>query len=164
MSEAGFEITETLGHDENALLYRARRRSDRRRVVLKVLDPQTHQDRELERLRNEVEVAGDLDQAGVLRPLMLVTHDGLPALVSEDFAGVPLEGLLGKPLAIGRFLDLASALTEGLEQVHRAGLVHKDVTPRNIFVSRSTDEIRLYGFGLASHGPHASRPSLSRRS
>ena len=62
MSEAGFEITETLGHDENALLYRARRRSDRRRVVLKVLDSQTHQARELERLRNEVEVAGDLDQ------------------------------------------------------------------------------------------------------
>ena len=153
MNEAGFEITEALGHDDNALLYRACRRSDRRRVVLKVLDPQTHQARELERLRNEVEVAGDLDQPGILRPLMLVMHDGLPALMSEDFAGVPLEGLLGEPLAIGRFFDLASAITAALEQVHRAGLVHKDVTPRNIFVSESTDEIRLYGFGLASRTP-----------
>ena len=153
MNEAGFEITEALGHDDNALLYRACRRSDRRRVVLKVLDQQTHQSRELERLRNEVEVAGDLDQPGILRPLMLVMHDGLPALMSEDFAGVPLEGLLGEPLAIGRFFDLASAITAALEQVHRAGLVHKDVTPRNIFVSESTDEIRLYGFGLASRTP-----------
>src|SRR5262249_22847516 len=36
---------------------------------------------------------------------------------------------------------------------HRAGLVHKDVTPRNIFVNQATNEIRLYGFGLASRLP-----------
>ncbi len=153
MNEAGFEIVETLGHDENALLYRAFRRSDHRRVVLKVLGPQTHQARELDRLRNELEIAGGLEQPSVLRPLMLVMHEGVPALVSEDFAGVPLERLLGRPLEVGRFLSLAIAITEGIEQVHRAGLVHKDVTPRNIFVSPTTDEIRLYGFGLASRTP-----------
>ena len=90
--------------------------------MLKVLGPGTHQERELERLQNEVEVAGGLDLPGVLRPLMLVVHDGAPALVSEDFAGVPLERILGGPMEVGRFLDLASAITEGLEQVHRAGL------------------------------------------
>jgi PAS domain S-box-containing protein len=153
VGEAGFEITETLSRDENTLLFRACRRSDRRRVVLKVLGPQTHQERELERLRNEVAVAGDLDQPGVLRPLALATHDGVPALVSEDFAGVPLERLLGQPMDVGRFFDLASAITGGLEQVHRAGLVHKDLTPRNVFVREATGEVRLYGFGLASRTP-----------
>ena len=135
MNEAGYAITETLGQDENAKLYRALRRSDQMPVVLKVLGPQTHQLRELERLRNEVEIAGALDQPSVLRPLMLISHDGMPALVSEDFAGVPLEQLLGRPMDIGRFLTLACAISAGIEQIHRAGLVHKDVTPRNVFVS-----------------------------
>jgi PAS domain S-box-containing protein len=153
MTEAAFAITETLSRDENATLYRAVRRSDRRPVVLKVLGRETHQLRELERLRNELEVAAVLDQPGVLRPLMLVMHEGLPALVSEDFEGVPLERMLGMPFEIGRFLAVGTAIAGALEQIHRAGLVHKDVTPRNIFVSQTMEEVRLYGFGLASRIP-----------
>src|SRR5262249_50754854 len=146
MNDAAYAITETLSHDENATLYRALRRSDRLPVVLKVLGPNPHQLRELERLRNELEIAGALDQPSVLRPLTMASFDGMPALVSEDFAGVPLERLLGRSIDIGRFLALASAIAEGLEQIHRAGLVHKDVTPRNIFVGEASQEIRLYGF------------------
>jgi len=163
MNEGSYAITETLSQDENATLYRALRCSDRKPVVLKVLGRDTHQFRELERLRNELEIAGALDQPSVLRPLMLVMHEGTPALVSEDFAGVPLERLLGRSLDVGRFLDLACAIAAGLEQIHRAGLVHKDVTPRNIFVSpstQSTQEIRFYGFGLASRIPR--QPSVSQ--
>jgi PAS domain S-box-containing protein len=157
MNEAAYAITETLSHDENATLYRALRRSDRRPVVLKVLGPQPHKVRDLERLRNELELAGPLDQPSVLRPLKVVTYEGMPALVSEDFAGVPLERLLGGAFEvgrdIGRFLALASAIAASLEQIHQVGLVHKDVTPRNIFVKQGTEEIRLSGFGLASRIP-----------
>jgi len=153
MNDAAYAITETLSHDDNATLYRALRRSDRRPVVLKVLGPQPHKVRDLERLRNELELAGPLDQPSVLRPLKVVTYDGMPALVSEDFAGVPLERLLGASIDIGRFLSLASSIAASLEQIHQVGLVHKDVTPRNIFVKQGTEEIRLYGFGLASRIP-----------
>jgi PAS domain S-box-containing protein len=160
VSDGGFEIIETLDRDEDVLLYRARRRSDRRRVVLKVLAPEIPQSRELERLRNEVEVAGDLEQPGVLRPLMLATHDGVPALVSEDVSGVPLARLVGQPFVVGRFLELAAALAEGLDQIHRAGLVHKDLTPRNIIVDEVRREVRLQGFGLASRVPR--QPPVSQ--
>lgn len=153
MSEAGFAITETLGRDENSVLYRALRREDRRPVVLKVLGHGTHLDKELEHLRNELELAGELDHLSVLHPLMLVIHEGVPALVSEDFAGVPLKRLLGRPMTVGRFLKLATAIAGALEQVHRAGLVHKDLTPGNVFVNQTTNEIRLCGFGLASRLP-----------
>jgi len=154
MNEAAYAITETLSQDENATLYRALRRSDRRPVMLKVLGPNPHKLRNLERLRNELELAGALDQPSVLRPLNMVTYEGMPALVSEDFAGVPLERLLGGgSIDIGRFLALASSIAAGLEQIHQVGLVHKDVTPRNIFVKQATEEIRLYGFGLASRVP-----------
>jgi len=160
MNDPGYAITETLSRDENASLYRALRRSDRRPVVLKVLGPQTHQLREVERLRNEIDIAGALDQPTVLRPLMMVMHEGMPALVSEHFAGVPLERLLGRPMDIGRFLALASAITAALEEIHRSGLVHKDVRPRNIFVREKTEEIRLSGFGLASRIPR--QPPVSQ--
>jgi len=153
MNDAGYAVTETLGHDENATLYRALRQADRVPVVLKVLEPNPHQPRELERLRNELDMAGALDQPSVLRPLTIASHEGMPALVSEGFAGFPLERLLGQPMDVGRFLSLASSIVAALEQVHRAGLVHKDVTPRNIFVKPGTDDVRLYGFGLTSRIP-----------
>ncbi|HEY7372412.1 MAG TPA: AAA family ATPase [Polyangia bacterium] len=153
MNDAAYAVTETLGRDENATLYRAVRRADRVPVVLKVLGPNPQQPRELERLRNELEMAGALDQPSVLRPLTIATHEGMPALVSEGFAGFPLEQLLGQPLDVGRFLVLASSIVAALEQIHRAGLVHKDMTPRNIFLRPGTDEVRLYGFGLTSRIP-----------
>src|SRR5215471_7992189 len=153
MNEAAFAITETLGRDEHAVLYRAVRRSDRLPVLLKVLGPGPQQPRELDRLRNELEIAGALHQPNVLRPLTLEMHEGMPALVSEGFSGVPLEHLLGQPLDIGRFLALGSAIAAALEEVHRAGLVHKDVTPHNIIVQPTSQEIRLSGFGLASRIP-----------
>jgi PAS domain S-box-containing protein len=153
MNDAAYAVTETLGQDENATLYRALRRADRVPVVLKVLGPNSLQPKELERLRNELDVAGALDEPSVLRPLTIASHEGMPALVSEGFAGVPLERLLGAPMDVGRFLGLACSIVGALEQIHRAGLVHKDVTPRNIFVKPGTDEIRLYGFGLTSRIP-----------
>jgi len=153
MNDGAYAVTETLGRDENATLYRALRQADRVPVVLKVLGPNPQQPKELERLRNELDVAGALDEPSVLRPLTIASHEGMPALVSEGFAGVPLERLLGAPTDVGRFLGLATSIVAALEQIHRAGLVHKDVTPRNIFVKPGTDEIRLYGFGLTSRIP-----------
>jgi PAS domain S-box-containing protein len=153
MNEVAYSVTETLGQDGDATLYRALRQGDRVPVVLKVLGANPHQPRQLEHLRNELDVAGALDQPSVLRPLTMATYDGMPALVSEGFTGVPLERLLGEPIDIGRFLVLASSIAAGFEQIHRAGLVHKDVTPRNILVKPGSDEIRLYGFGLTSRIP-----------
>ena len=54
-------------------------------------------------------------------------------------------GGLARPVAIA----VAAVLT----QVHRRGLVHKDIKPANILVNRTTGQVKLTGFGIASRLP-----------
>jgi tetratricopeptide (TPR) repeat protein len=56
-------------------------------------------------------------------------------------------------MEIGRFLDLAVGIAAALTQLHRHGLVHKDIKPANIVVNRATGAIKLTGFGIASRLP-----------
>src|SRR5207302_187624 len=64
-----------------------------------------------------------------------------------------LDRLLGAPMEVRSFLHLAIAIAAALTQVHRRGLVHKDIKPANILVNRSTGEVKLTGFGIASRLP-----------
>ncbi len=160
MTEPAYEIREIVAADAQTTVYRAVRRSDGRAVVLKAVEPRAQEPRQFERLRNELAVARTLDRAKVVRPLSIDAYDGMPALVREDFTGVPLERCMGRPLAVGKFLDLAIAIAGALEHVHQAGLVHKDLTPRSILVHTRTGEVRLSEFGLATRIPR--QPSIAQ--
>ena len=107
----------------------------------------------LERLAHEYGLKDELDGAWAARPLAFVRERGRTMLVLEDTGGQPLDQLLGAPLAVEAFLRLAIAIAAALAQLHRRGLVHKDVKPHNILVHPATGEIRLTGFGIASRLP-----------
>jgi PAS domain S-box-containing protein len=74
-------------------------------------------------------------------------------LVLEDPGGVPLDGLLGRPLELPRFLRLAAAISAALSKLHRRSLIHKDIKPANILVDCATGDVWLTGFGIASRLP-----------
>src|SRR5258707_6142464 len=74
-------------------------------------------------------------------------------LVLEDTDSEPLHRLLGPPMKVHSFLSLGVAITVALTQVHRRGLVHKDIKPANILVNRTTCDVRLTGIGIASRLP-----------
>ena len=63
-----------------------------------------------------------------------------------------LEGILGRPLELTRFLNLGIAVTAALRQVHQHGLIHKDIKPANLLVD-AAGNVRLTGFGIASRLP-----------
>ena len=107
----------------------------------------------LERLAHEYGLKGALDGAWATRPLELVCDGGQTFLVLEDSGSEPLDRLLGAPMEVGRFLRLAIGIAIALGKLHQAGLVHKDVKPANILVSRAGGEVRLTGFGIASRLP-----------
>ena len=68
-------------------------------------------------------------------------------------AGEPLDRLIGPPMGLELFLRLAVALSAAVGQLHRRGLVHKDIKPANILVNVSTGQVWLTGFGIASRLP-----------
>ena len=123
------------------------------RVLALLDDQQPPSPQNVDRLVHEYALAADLYPAWAARPLALEWDEGTPLLVLEDFGGEPLDLVLerahGRALELSRFLRTASDLAWALAQVHKQGLVHKDIKPANVLVS-DADDVRLFGFGIAS--------------
>jgi PAS domain S-box-containing protein len=125
-----------------------------RAAVLAVLPAAEHPTpATLDRLAREYGLKDELDGAWAVRPLELVRERGRIMLVLEDTCGEPLDRLLGVPIDVRSSLSIAIAVAAALTQVHRRGLVHKDIKPANILVNRMTGEVKLTGFGIASRLP-----------
>jgi serine/threonine protein kinase len=111
---------------------------------------------DLRRLQHEYSLATDLDPAWAVKPLALTRHEGRTILVLKDPGGEPLDRVLernlGQPLDLTRFLCIAIGLAKALDQVHRKGLIHKDIKPANVFIDEAGD-VWLTGFGIASQLP-----------
>ena len=104
---------------------------------------------QVDRLAQEYGLRDALDGAWALRPLELIRERGRTILVLEDPGGTPLEQQLDRPMELGLFLRIAHAIAMALAQVHRHGLIHKDLKPANILICRS-GQVKFTGFGIAS--------------
>jgi PAS domain S-box-containing protein len=140
----GYEF-ETLRDDGEFLLHRARRSNN----PLPVLAVVARRKALIKRLEHEYALADDLESDWAARPLALLYDNGSATLVLEDAGGDPLDRLLGKRLELTQFLSLAINLTAAVGQVHRRGLIHKDLKPANVLVDAGGN-VRLTGFGIAS--------------
>jgi serine/threonine protein kinase len=143
-----------------------------RRVALKRLRPELAGAPDAAaRLLSEARVSARVEHAAVARVERVELVDGLPVLVMELVDGLDLAEL-GRRLALHRrrlgldeAVHVARELLFGLEALHRAldddgrplGLVHRDVAPSNVMVSRG-GEVKLVDLGLARPGGPGSAP------
>ena len=107
----------------------------------------------LARLAHYYQLKDELDATWAVRPISLAQERGEPVLVLEDPGGEPLGRLIGPPMQIGKFLQLAVGLSAALRQLHERGLIHKDIKPTNVLVNSATKQVWLMGFGIASRLP-----------
>jgi len=130
-------------------------------AVLAVLPAAEHPTRAiLDRLANEYGLKGELGGGWSIRPLELGRDRDRPMLILEDPGGEPLDRLLGTPMEVGSFLRLAASIASALGNVHRRGLIHKDIKPSNILVNCADGKVRITGFGIASDRcPRRPKPS-----
>lgn len=126
-----------------------------RDVAMKVLYPHLAEDPSLvDKFEREAKTAAALNHPHVVNVYdqgIQTGPDGrLAYLVMEYVPGVTLRSVLGKHRALTPHLTLVYllALVDGLAAAHRAGLVHRDMKPENVLVSREGD-IKVADFGLA---------------
>ena len=120
-------------------------------LALKSLLPESLEDQQLaSRLRREVRAARKVVSPNVCRIYDLIEVDGRELVSMEYVDGGTLLDLLRKrsPLGLTEAQNIASQFLAGLESIHAAGLVHRDVKPENIMITRA-GRVVLMDFGLA---------------
>jgi serine/threonine protein kinase len=146
-------VFEALRKDEDFILYRGQSNHDGSRVL--VLSPVSeYPAREILKSQDQAySLRQELDPSWAARPIIIARHWGRPVLVFEDPGGVPLDGLLGKPLDLAFSLALAINLSTVIGHLHQRGIIHKDIKPANVLVNPVTGQCWLSGFGIASRLP-----------
>lgn len=141
--QARFTGFRPLGTGGASSVYRARRREDGIEVAVKLLrDPENDVSRR--RFLREAEALARVSHPAVVRIEESGVSDGVPFLVMELVPGDPMSQLPPGTDPLPPMLRIA----EGLEAVHRAGLVHRDVKPSNMVLTPEGRAV-LVDFGLA---------------
>ncbi|NIN72193.1 MAG: protein kinase, partial [Gemmatimonadetes bacterium] len=146
-----YRIRSLLGRGGMGEVWRASDLKLRVDVALKALRPQLLEDsRALEALRQEVRTAREVVSPNVCRVFDLVELDGQELVSMEYIDGITLLDILRMraPLELTEAREIASQFLAGLEAIHEAGLVHRDVKPENIMITRS-GRVVLMDFGIA---------------
>ena len=130
-------------------VYKARDTRLDRIVAIKVLSEKLNLDQQArDRFEREARAISALNHPHICTLHDIGHHGDVDYLVMEYVEGETLAARLAKgPLPIDQALAYAIALASALDRAHRSGIVHRDIKPGNVIVSRSV--VKLLDFGLA---------------
>ncbi|MBL9175487.1 MAG: AAA family ATPase [Verrucomicrobiales bacterium] len=151
VSLRGYSIVDELHSGAKMVVYRGVRDLDGRRVILKASRSAESGSAALWREFEVLEFLKASGVEGVIRALSVEEFPGGAVLVLEDFGQEPLDRTLdrgGMPLS--RFLIVAADLTRTVGELHRCGVIHKNIKPSNIYHDPISRRIALGDFGLAA--------------
>ena len=155
-----YRISRFLAEGGMGVVYEAQHEVVRRRFAVKFLRKDYACRREfLERFQREAEAAGALESENIASAVDFgIAADGSPFMVMEYLVGEDLAALLEREgrLPLERAADLCVQACHGAEAAHAAGILHRDLKPKNLFIGQredGTDLLKILDFGIAKLAP-----------
>lgn len=146
-----YKILEKLGEGALGTVYKAQDTNLDRLVVLKFLPPELVQDEKTKaRFIREAKAASALDHRNICTFYGLEQAEAGHLFISMAYyEGETLkEKMKAGPLPLDLVTSLTTQIAEGLSQVHKRGIVHRNIKPENIFVTVD-GTAKILDFGLA---------------
>lgn len=146
-----YEILDVVGAGGMSIVYKARDHRLNRNVAIKVLKPEFSNDKNfVTKFRIEAQASAGLTHPNIVNVYDVVDDEGIYCIVMELVEGITLKqyieqnGRLNMETAINFSIQIAS----GLEAAHENHIIHRDIKPQNIIVSKNGN-IKVTDFGIA---------------
>lgn len=151
-----YKVIRCLGTGSMAVVYACTDREQGGQIVaLKVLFPEVAQDRVgLRRFRNEIFASYGVVHENVVRAFEYIRDGDITGYTLEYVSGGDLADKLAQsntPIPIGEVLELLIDMCAGLQAIHDAGIVHRDMKPENILLT-DLGRAKIADFGIARTG------------
>ena len=146
-----YQIEEKIGQGGMAVVYRALDTKLDRHVTFKVLKEDCLTDKDLtERFPQEARAAAALNHKNIISIFDFGQDGNIYYLVLEYVDGASLKERIIKkaPFDNDITIEVAIQTAEGLGEAHRGGIVHRDIKPQNILLTR-TGVVKVADFGIA---------------
>ena len=146
-----YKITSKLGEGGMGVVYKAEDTRLERSVALKFLPSSlATQDAAKKRFIHEAKAASSLEHPNICAVYDIAeTDDGQMFIAMPCYEGETLQEKIAKgPVETGEAIDIVMQLASGLAKAHEQGIVHRDIKPGNIFLTRD-GHVKILDFGLA---------------
>jgi len=144
-----FELDREIGRGGFGVVWEARDPSLGRAVALKAVRPRARADLREERLLREAEAAARLSHPNIVTLYDVGQTEHGPYLVLELLRGEALAQRLGRcSVPVREALRIAVEAAKGLAHAHAEGVIHRDLTPGNVFLC-ADGQVKVLDFGMA---------------
>ncbi len=148
---SGYQVIQKIGKGSMGVVYKARQMSVDRVVAIKILLDTLAQNKEfIKRFEREAKIAARLSHNNIVNAIDAGEVNGHYFFVMEYVEGDTIKDRLDKHKTFEEkeALRIALAVTEALKHAHSRGLIHRDVKPENVILTKDGG-IKLADLGLA---------------
>ena len=145
----GYRVMSKIGEGGMSNVFLAERESDGTQVALKILNARPSDDKQmLQRFIQESALISDIDHPNVVRIFDKGFTDDYAYIAMEYFTGGSLKEVIAGGLSPRQALSLLAQAAAALAEIHRLGIVHRDVKPANMMLHADGTMV-LADFGIA---------------
>ncbi len=146
-----YEILGKIGSGGMSDVYKAKDHKLNRNVAIKVLKPEFSEDRSfVTKFRVEAQSAAGLIHANIVNVYDVGDEGGIYYIVMELVEGITLKKYIEKKgrLGVREAVSIAIQVAQGIEAAHNHHIVHRDIKPQNIIISKE-GKVKVTDFGIA---------------